>query len=169
MIKVIRNSLFSQLYYWRKPVMDRFDRHHQNGYIMTGIGTQYWITRSSNIGKKWCQIEISQPTPDRHTAKIIQIPIVTRHLALPWLRPAVSSLVACPTLPSDLRAIVRVHCYVGRHLTTLNNKSLSPILSRRSAIGQISSHSRVLVSIGLSAIGDIHGYWFGKLFFILLR
>jgi hypothetical protein len=23
-------------------------------------------------------------------------------------------------LPSDLRAIVRVHCYVGRHLTTLN-------------------------------------------------
>jgi hypothetical protein len=23
-------------------------------------------------------------------------------------------------LPSDLPAIVRVHCYVGRHLTTLN-------------------------------------------------
>ena len=52
MIKVIRNSLFSQLYYWRKPVMDRFDRHHQNGYFMTGIGTQYWFTRSRNSDEK---------------------------------------------------------------------------------------------------------------------
>jgi hypothetical protein len=32
--------------------MDRFDRHHQNGYFMTGIGTQYWFTRSRNSDEK---------------------------------------------------------------------------------------------------------------------
>jgi hypothetical protein len=59
MIKIIRDSWFSLFYYWRKLVMDRFDCHRQNGYFMTVIGTQYWTTRSSNIGKNWCQSEIS--------------------------------------------------------------------------------------------------------------
>jgi hypothetical protein len=120
MIKVIRDSLFSQFYYWRKPVMDRFDRHHQDGYFMTGIGTQYWFTRWPNSDRNRCQSENRQPTPGRYTPKVIQIPIAPQHFALPWLRPAVSSLVACPTPPSDLRANLLVHCYVGRHLTTLN-------------------------------------------------
>ena len=97
MIKAIRDSLFSLFYYWRKPVMDRFDRHHQDDYFMTGIGTQYWFTRSPNSDKNWCQSENSQPTTDRYTLRIIQIPIATWHFVLPWLRPAVSSLVACPT------------------------------------------------------------------------
>jgi hypothetical protein len=97
MIKVNRDSVFSQFYYWRKPVMDRFDRHHQNGYFMTGIGTQYWFTRSRNSDENWCQSENSQPSTDRYAPSLIKIPIALWHFALPWLRPAVSSLVACPT------------------------------------------------------------------------
>jgi hypothetical protein len=67
MIKVIRDSLFSQFYYWRKPVLARFDRLHQDGYFMTGIGTQYWFTLSPNSDENWCQSGDSQPTTDRHT------------------------------------------------------------------------------------------------------
>ncbi len=97
MTKVIRDSLFRLFYYWRKTVMDRFGRHRQNGYFMTGIGTQYWFTRSSNSARNWCQSGNSQPTPDRYTPRLIQIPIAPQYFALPWLRPAVSSLGACPT------------------------------------------------------------------------
>jgi hypothetical protein len=77
--------------------MDCFDRHHQDGYFMTGIGTQYWFTRPPNSGESWCQSEHSQPTTDRYTTRLIQIPIALGHFVLPWLRPPVSSLVACPT------------------------------------------------------------------------
>ena len=97
MTKVIRDSLFSLFYYWGKPVMDRHGCYRQNGYFMTAIRTQCWFMRSSNSSRNWYQGGNSQPIPDRHTLWVIQIPIVTRYFALPWLRPAVSSLGACPT------------------------------------------------------------------------
>jgi hypothetical protein len=97
MIKIIRDSLFSQFYDWRKLGVDRFDRHHQDSYFMMGIGTQYWFTRSPNSDESWCQSENSQPTTERYIPGLIQIPIALWHFVLPWLRPAVSSLVACPT------------------------------------------------------------------------
>jgi hypothetical protein len=87
MIKVIRDSLFSQFYCWRKPVMDRFDRHHQDDYFMTGIVTQYWFTRSPNSDESWCQNENGQPTTDRYTPRLIQIPIALWHFVLPWYAP----------------------------------------------------------------------------------
>lgn len=97
MIKVTRDSLHRLVYYWRKPVMDRFDCHHQNGCFMNAIDTQHRFTRPPNSDESWCKSENSQPTADRYTPRLIQIPIALWHFELPWLRPAVSSLVACPT------------------------------------------------------------------------
>jgi hypothetical protein len=83
MIKVIRDAFFSLFYYWGKTVMDCFDRHHQDGYFMTGIGTQNWFTRSPNSDESWCQSENSQPTTDRYTPRPIQNPIALWHFLLP--------------------------------------------------------------------------------------
>ncbi|MFT5116195.1 MAG: hypothetical protein ACI8P9_005561 [Parasphingorhabdus sp.] len=97
MIKITRDSLFSLIYCWRKLGVGRYDRHGKNGYFMTAIGTQYRFTRSPNSDESWCQNENGQPTTDRYTPGLFQIPIALWRFVLPWLRPAVSSLVACPT------------------------------------------------------------------------
>ncbi len=97
MIKVIRYALFSLFYYCEKPVMDRLGRHRQNGHFMVVIRTQFRYSRSQPGDEYSHQGEIIGVNPDHHASQIIKIPIVHWHTSSPCLRPAVSSLGACPT------------------------------------------------------------------------
>ena len=97
MMTVIHRSAFSSFYYWKKPVMDRLGCSGQNHHFIVVIGTQYWLVLSSRNHGNWLQGENFNVLPDLHTTRIIQIPIACRHIASPCLRPAVSSLGACPT------------------------------------------------------------------------
>jgi len=97
MITVIRGSLFRLFYYWKKPVTGRLGRSRQNDRFIVVIETQYWLMLFSENYKYWLQTENSRLNTDLHTPRIIQIPIVFRHTEISCLRPAVSSLGACPT------------------------------------------------------------------------
>ncbi len=97
MITVIHDSQLSFYYYWRKPVMDRLGHHRQNGYFMVVIRPQYCFSLAPEIYDQWFQGENNRSIPDHRTPGTIQIPIVPRHTSSPCLRPAVSSLGACPT------------------------------------------------------------------------
>ena len=97
MITVIPGSLLSLFYYWKKPVTGRLGRSHQDGHFIVVIGTQEWFSLSPQSYEYWFQGEYSRLITDHHTTGIIQIPIVSRHTEIPCLRPAVSSLGACPT------------------------------------------------------------------------
>jgi hypothetical protein len=97
MITVIRGSLLSLFYYWKKPVTGRLGRSHQNGHFIVVIGTQEWFSLSPQSYENWFQGEYRRLITDHHTTGIIQIPIAFRHTEIPCLRPAVSSLGACPT------------------------------------------------------------------------
>jgi hypothetical protein len=97
MITVIRGSLLSLFYYWKKPVTGRLGRSHQNGHFIVVIGTQEWFSLSPQSYENWFQGEYRRLITDHHTTGIIQIPIAFRHTEIPCLRPAVSSIGACPT------------------------------------------------------------------------
>jgi len=97
MTTVILNSLWCLFYYWKKPVTDRLGHPRQNGYFIVTIRPQYWFSLSPNSDEYWHQGENSRLNTSLHSPDIIQIPIVSQHTEIPCLRPAVSSLGACPT------------------------------------------------------------------------
>ncbi len=97
MITVIRGSLLSLFYYWKKTVTGRLGRSHQNGHFVVVIGTQDWFSLSPQSYEIGPQAKNSRLNTDLHFPGIIQIPIVFRHTEIPCLRPAVSSIGACPT------------------------------------------------------------------------
>ena len=97
MITVIRIAPLWLFCYWKKPVMGRLGRSGQNDCFIAVIGSQYWLILSSESHDYWVQVESSRLIASLHTTGIIQIPIVFQHTELPCLRPAVSSLGACPT------------------------------------------------------------------------
>ncbi len=97
MISVIRGSLFSRFDYWKKPVTGHPGRTGQNHRFIVVIRLQSSSSLSLESNENWPQVENSRLTTDLHTTGIIQIPIASRHTEIPCLRPAVSSLGACPT------------------------------------------------------------------------
>ncbi len=97
MITVIRRSPVSLLFYWKKPVTGRPGQSGQNDRFIVVNGTQEWFPLSPESYENWFQCKNSRLNTALHTPGIIQIPIVFRHTGIPYLRPAVSSLGACPT------------------------------------------------------------------------
>ena len=97
MMTVIHSSAFSSFYYWKKPVTGRLGRSHQNQHFIAVLGTQDWFSLSPQSYEIGLQAENSKLNTDLHTTEITQIPIVLRYSEIPCLRPAVSSLGACPT------------------------------------------------------------------------
>ena len=94
---VNRSSPFRLLFYWKKPVTGGPGRYRQNHHFIVMIGTQDWLSLSPESYENWFQSENSRLIASLYTTGIIQIPIVSRHTEIPCLRPAVSSLGACPT------------------------------------------------------------------------
>ena len=97
MITVIRRLPVSLLFYWKKPVTGRPGRSCQSHEFIVVIRTQDWFSPSLESYENELQDENSRFITDIHTTTIIQIPIVFWHTEIPCLRPAVSSLGACPT------------------------------------------------------------------------
>ena len=97
MIIVIRGTPLRLFDYWKNPVMNCLGRSSQNDRFIVVIGTQRWFILSSKHRGNGFQGENSRLITDHHTTEIIQIPIVLWHTEIPCLRPAVSSLGACPT------------------------------------------------------------------------
>ena len=97
LIAVIHIAPFGVFYYWKKTVTGDPGRSCQNDCFIVVIGTQCWLVLASGNHGNWLQGENFNVLPDLHTTRIIQIPIVSRHTEIPCLRPAVSSLGACPT------------------------------------------------------------------------
>ncbi len=97
MITVIRSSPISLLFYWKKPVTGRLCRSGQNDRFIVVIGPQDWFSPSPKRYENELQVENNSFITGLHTTGIIQIPIVFRHTEISCLRPAVSSLGACPT------------------------------------------------------------------------
>jgi hypothetical protein len=97
MITVIRAPLLRLFYYWKKPVMGRLGRACQNDRFIVVIGTKDWFFPTPESYDYWYQGENSRLIASFYTPGIIQIPIASRQTVLPCLRPAVSSLGACPT------------------------------------------------------------------------
>ena len=97
MITIIRGSPLRLFDYWKKPVTGRLGRSRQNHHFIVVIGTQEWFSLSPESYENELQTEYSRFFTDLNTTRIIQIPIGFRHTASPCLRPAVSSLGACPT------------------------------------------------------------------------
>ena len=97
MIAVIRDSPFGLFYYWQKPVTGSLGRPGRNGRFIFIIGAQCGLDSSPENHGNWLKGKNFNVLPDLHTTRIIQIPIAFRHTEIPSLRPAVSSLGACPT------------------------------------------------------------------------
>jgi len=97
MITIIRGSLLHLFYYWKEPVTDRHGRSAQNGYFIGSLRPQDRFSLSSESYENEFQTENSRFTTNLHTTGIVQIPIALQHTVPPCLRPAVSSLGACPT------------------------------------------------------------------------
>ena len=97
MITVIRGSPLSLFYYWKNPVTGRLGQSHQNQHFIAVLRTQDWFSLSPQSYEIGLQAENSRLNTDLLTPGITQIPIVFPHTASPCLRPAVSSLGACPT------------------------------------------------------------------------
>jgi len=97
MIAVIRGSPVWLFCYWQKLVMNRHGRSCQNDSFITVISSQERSSLASESYRNWFQGENSRLNTDLHTPGIIQIPIGLGHTEIPCLRPAVSSLGACPT------------------------------------------------------------------------
>jgi len=96
-IIVIHGSLRSLFEYWQKPVTGRLDRPCQNHRFIAVIRLQNRSGPFLDGDKNWLQPENKPWITDLHIPELIQIPIVSRHTEIPCLRPAVSSLGACPT------------------------------------------------------------------------
>jgi hypothetical protein len=97
MIAVIRIAPFWLFYYWEKPVTGRLGRSSQNGSFIAVISSQERSALALEGYGNWHRDENGRLITDFHTISTIQIPIAFRHTASPCLRPAVSSLGACPT------------------------------------------------------------------------
>jgi hypothetical protein len=97
MITVIRIAAFGLFDYWEKPVTGRLGQSCQNNRFIVMIGLRDWFSPSPERSENSFQDENSRMIADLHIHGIIQIPIVIRHTESPCLRPAVSSLGACPT------------------------------------------------------------------------
>jgi hypothetical protein len=97
MIAVIRDSPLGLFNYRQKPVAGGFGRSSQNDRLIAVIGLQNRSLPILDGDENWLQPENNPLTSDLHIPEIIQIPIVSRHSEIPCLRPAVSSLGACPT------------------------------------------------------------------------
>ena len=97
MITVIRDSPFGLFYYWQKPVMGSLGRPGQNGRFIAVIRLQNRLLPLLGGDENWLQPQNNPLITDLHIPEIIQIPIVSRHTEITCLRPAVSSLGACPT------------------------------------------------------------------------
>jgi len=97
MIAVVHDSPRSLFDYWQNPVTDHLGRTSQNDRFIVVIGTQCWLVLSSGNHVNWLQVENNRLITDFHNTEITQIPIVLQHTEIPCLRPAVSSLGACPT------------------------------------------------------------------------
>ena len=97
MITIIRSALLSLFYYWKIPVKGHLGRscHHHRFIVVIRLQNRSSPALESN--ENWLQPENSRFITDLHTTEIIQIPIVFQHTEPPCLRPAVSSLGACPT------------------------------------------------------------------------
>jgi len=97
MIAVIRGSLFSLFCYWQKPVKSRLGRSFQNHDFIIAFSAQCWLVICLINGKHRIHAGDNRIMTGHYTTAAIQIPIVFRHIEIPCLRPAVSSLGACPT------------------------------------------------------------------------
>ena len=96
MITVIRAPL-KLLCYWQQPVKDRLGRPCQNDRFIAVIRLQNRSFPFPDGDKNWLQSENNPSITDLRIPELIQIPIVLQHTEIPCLRPAVSSLGACPT------------------------------------------------------------------------
>ena len=97
MIAIIRGSPLWLFYYWGKPVVNRLGRSCQNSSFIAVISSQERSALASEGYRNWHRDENGRLITDFHTTATIQISIVSRHTGIPCLRPAVSSLGACPT------------------------------------------------------------------------
>ncbi|MCP4925037.1 MAG: hypothetical protein GY916_03740 [Gammaproteobacteria bacterium] len=83
--------------YWQKPVTERLARSGQTIRFSAVIRLQNSSFPFLDGDKNWLQPENNPLITDAHIPEVIQIPIVLQHTEIPCLRPAVSSLGACPT------------------------------------------------------------------------
>jgi hypothetical protein len=97
MITVNRGSPFKLFFYWKKTVTGWPGRSGQYHRFIVAIGIQVWLFLSPKSDENWFQAENCRLLTGHHTIRIIQIPIALQHTEIPCLRPAVSSLGACPT------------------------------------------------------------------------
>jgi len=97
MITVICRSPLGLFDYWKKPVTSRPGRSGQNDRFIVVNGTQDWFSLSPGSDENELQVENRRFITGLQAIGIIQIPIVFRHTEIFCLRPAVSSLGACPT------------------------------------------------------------------------
>jgi hypothetical protein len=94
---VIRDFPWGLFYYRQKPVTGGLGRSSQNEGFIAVIRPQNRSLPLLDGDGNWLQPENNPLITDLHIPEIIQIPIVSRHSEIPCLRPAVSSLGACPT------------------------------------------------------------------------
>ncbi len=97
MITVIRIASLGLFYYRENPVTGGLGRPGQNHLFIAACRPQDWFSPSPERYEKPFQDENCRVIADLRTPGFIQIPIVLRHTETPCLRPAVSSLGACPT------------------------------------------------------------------------
>jgi hypothetical protein len=94
---VIRITLLRLFYYRDKPVTGGLGRYSQNHRFIIVIRPQGRFVLSPANDKNRVQAGDKQSITGLHIPGVIQIPIVFWHFEIPCLRPAVSSLGACPT------------------------------------------------------------------------
>ena len=97
MIIVIHGSPRSLFDYWQQPVTDRLGRSCQNDCFIAVIRLQNRSFTFPDGDKNWLHPENTSWITDLRIPELIQIPIVLQHTETPCLRPAVSSIGACPT------------------------------------------------------------------------
>jgi len=97
MIAVIHDPPRRWFDYWQKPVTDRLGHSCQNHRFSAVIRLQNSSLPFPDGDKNWLQPENNALMTDLRIPELIQIPIVLQHTEIPRLRPAVSSLGACPT------------------------------------------------------------------------
>jgi hypothetical protein len=94
---VIRDSSLGLSYYWKKSVTGGPGRPCQNDRFIAVINSHERSALASENYRHWHQNKNSRLITGGYTTAVIQIPIVFRNPEIPCLRPAVSSLGACPT------------------------------------------------------------------------
>ena len=93
----IRDSPLGLFYDREKPVTGGLGGSSQNGSFIAVINSQEQSAPASKSYRNWHRNKNSRLITRSYTTAAIQIPIVSRHTEIPCLRPAVSSLGACPT------------------------------------------------------------------------